>query len=74
MLRKFDMNTLQICPAHRSDVVTLAWEIRKKSFFNIIIHILQIIYVSSDVVTLAWEIRKKVIFRHYYSYTSDYLR
>jgi len=26
-----------------------------------------------DVATLPWEIQK-VIFRHYYSYTSDYLR
>ena len=31
-----------------SDLATLPWEIQKKSFFNIIIHILQIIYVSSE--------------------------
>jgi len=29
-------------------VTTLPWEIQKKSFFNIIIHILQIIYVISE--------------------------
>ena len=42
------MKTLQICPRNLSDVATLSWEIQKKSFFNIIIHILQIIYVSSE--------------------------
>jgi len=42
---KFDMNTLQICPPHLSYVATLPWEIQKNSFFNIIIHILQIINV-----------------------------
>ena len=42
-----DMNALQICPPHLSDVATLLWEIQK-SFFNIIIHILQIIYVMSE--------------------------
>jgi len=39
------MNTSQICPPHLSDVVTLPREIQKKSFFNNVIHILQIIYV-----------------------------
>ena len=47
-LRKFDINILQICPPHQSDVATLPWEIQKKAFFNIIVHILQIIYVSSE--------------------------
>jgi len=47
MLRKFDMNTLQICPPHLSDVATLPWEIQK-SFFDIIVHILQSNYVSSE--------------------------
>jgi len=42
------MNILQICPPRLSDVATLPWEIQKKSFFNIIIHILWIIYVSSE--------------------------
>jgi len=42
------MNNLQICPPHLSDVATLHWDISKKSFFDIIIHILQIIYVSSE--------------------------
>jgi len=41
------MNTLQICPPHLSDVATVPWEIQK-SFFNIIIHILQIIYIASE--------------------------
>jgi len=31
-----------------SHVATLPWEIQKKVIFNIIIHILQIIYVSSE--------------------------
>jgi len=38
------MNTLQICPLHLSYVATLPWEIQKRSFFSIIIHILQIIF------------------------------
>jgi len=42
------MNTLQICPPHLSDVTTQPCEIQKKSFFNIIIHILQIIYVIPE--------------------------
>ena len=42
------MNILQICPPHLSVVATLTWEIQKKSFFSIIIHILQIIYVISE--------------------------
>jgi len=41
------MNTLQICPPQLSDVATLPWEIQK-SFFNTIIHMLQIIYVTSE--------------------------
>ena len=47
--RQFDINILQICPAHLSDVATLPREIQKKSFFNVVIHILQIIiYVSAE--------------------------
>jgi len=42
------MNILQICPPHLSGVATLLWEIQKKSFFNIIIHIFQIIYITSE--------------------------
>jgi len=34
------MNTLQICPPHLPHVAILFLEIQKKSFFNIIIHIL----------------------------------
>ena len=41
------MNTLEICSPHLLDVATLPWEIQK-SFFNIIIHILQVISVSSE--------------------------
>jgi len=41
------MDTLQICPPHLSDVATLRWEIQKV-IFNIIIHIFQIIYVTSE--------------------------
>jgi len=47
-LRKFDMKTLQICPPHLSVVATLPWEIQKKSFFNNIFHMPQIIYVTSE--------------------------
>ena len=42
------MTNLQICPPHLSDVATLLWEIQKSIFFNIIIHVLQIIYVISE--------------------------
>ena len=45
---KFDMNILQICPPHLSHVATLPWEIQKKLFFNIYVHILEIIYVTSE--------------------------
>jgi len=38
---------LHTCLPHLSDVATLPWEVQKKSF-NIIIHILQIIYVCSE--------------------------
>ena len=41
------MKILQICLPHLSVVTTLPWKSRK-SFFNIIIHILQIIYVTSE--------------------------
>jgi len=42
------MNILQICPPHLSDAATLPWEIQKKSFFNIIIHIFQKKKTSSN--------------------------
>ena len=41
------MHTLQICPPNLSDVATLPRKI-KQVIFNPIIHILQIIYVSSE--------------------------
>jgi len=42
------MNTLQICPCHLSDVATVPREIQKKVIFQIIIHILQIVYITSE--------------------------
>jgi len=42
------MNTLQASSPYLSDVVTLPWEIQKKVIFNINIHMLQIIYVTSE--------------------------
>jgi len=42
------MNTVQICPPHLSFVSSLPWEIQKVIFFNIIIHILRIIYDTSE--------------------------
>jgi len=38
MLRKFDMNILQTCLPHLSDIATVPWEIQKKVIFNSIIH------------------------------------
>ena len=38
---------IQICLPHLSDVAILPWEIQKV-IFSIIIHVLQIIYVTSD--------------------------
>ena len=34
ILRKYDMNTLQIYPPHLSDVATLPWEIQKVIFHH----------------------------------------
>ena len=48
MLRKFDINSLYICPPHLYTVATLPWEIQKSHFFNSIIHTLQIFYVISE--------------------------
>ena len=42
------MKDLQICPPRPSHVATLPWEIKKKSSSKIIIHIFQIIYVTSE--------------------------
>ena len=36
MLRKFDMQILQVRPPHLSDVATLLWEIQKKSFSTVL--------------------------------------
>ena len=46
ILRKFDINSLYICPPYLYTVTTLLWEIQKKSFFNSIIQRLQIITLS----------------------------
>ena len=46
-LEKISHEYLRICPPHLSDVATLPWEIQKV-IFNIVIHILQIIYVTSE--------------------------
>jgi len=40
------MNILQTCPLHLLDVATVPWEIQV--IFNIIIHTLQIIYVTAE--------------------------
>ena len=34
--RQFDINILQICPAHLSDVATLPWEIQKSHFSTLL--------------------------------------
>jgi len=33
-MRKFDTNSLYVCPPYLYTVATLAWEIQKKSFFQ----------------------------------------
>ena len=38
ILRKFDIDSLYICPPYLYTVTTLSWEIQKKSFFNSITH------------------------------------
>ena len=48
MLRKFDINTLYICPPYLYTVATLPWEIQKKSFFNSIIHTYFILFTLSQ--------------------------
>jgi len=58
------MNILQICPPHLPDVDTLPWEIQKKSFFNIVIHILQIIYVSSEKKQVATVVLQLLLFTY----------
>jgi len=36
--KKFDINSLYVCPPHLCTVATLPREIQKKLFFNSIIH------------------------------------
>jgi len=45
MLRKFDMQILQVRPPHLSDIATLLWEIQKSHFQQYYSYILLIIYV-----------------------------
>jgi len=33
--KKFDMNILQVCPPHLSDVADLSWEIQKSYLFGL---------------------------------------
>ena len=47
-LRKFDINSLYICPPHLYTVATLPWEIQKVIFQQYYPYILQIIYVISE--------------------------
>ena len=47
-LRKFNINSLYICPPHLHTVAILPWEIQKKFFQQYYSYILQIIYVISE--------------------------
>ena len=48
ILRKFDINSLYICPPHLYTVATLPWETQKLIFQQYYSYILQIIYVISE--------------------------
>ena len=48
ILRKFDMDSLYICPPYLYTVATLPWEIQKSHFQRYYSYILQIIYVISE--------------------------
>jgi len=55
ILRKFDMKILQIGPSHLSDVATLPWKIKKKSFSTVLfIH-------TSDYLGLRYLRRKQTV-------------
>ena len=47
-MRKFDIDSLYICPPYLYTVVTLPWEIQKSHFQQYYSYILQIIYVISE--------------------------
>ena len=47
-LRKFDINSLYICPPHLHTVATLPWEVEKVIFQQYYSYILWIIYVISE--------------------------
>ena len=48
ILRKFDIDSLYICPPYLYTVTTLPWEIQKSHFQRYYSYILQIIYVMSE--------------------------
>ena len=48
MLKKFDINSLYICPPHLYTVATLPWEIQKSNFQQYYLCILQIICIISE--------------------------
>ena len=47
-MRKFDIDSLYICPPYLYTVATLPWEIKKSNFQQYYSYILQIIYVISE--------------------------
>jgi len=47
-MRKFDIDSLYICPPYLYIVATLPWEIQKSHFQRYYSYILQIIYVISE--------------------------
>ena len=48
ILRKFDIDSLYICPPYLYPVATLPWEIQKSHFQQYYSYLLQIIYVISE--------------------------
>jgi len=48
VLRKFDVDSLYICPPYLYAVATLPWEIQKSHFSTVISYILQIVCVISE--------------------------
>ena len=47
-MRKFDINSVYICPPHLYTVATLPWKIQKSHFQQYYSYILQIIYIISE--------------------------
>ena len=48
MLRKFNIDSMYICPPYLYTVATLPWDIKKSHFRQYYSYILQIIYVISE--------------------------